>query len=79
MCTAAAAGIILLGGHPTVHVLQEDVPGAVAFAKGEVKRLLLGQCNVAELVMTGGLWRITGKQVSPVPQLTSAACPAGMA
>ena len=44
-------------------VVQEDLTGAVAFAKAEIRRLLQGQVTVAELAMTGGLWRITGKQV----------------
>ena len=37
--------------------------GAVEFAKAEIRRLVTGNVDVAELSMTGGLWRITGKQV----------------
>ena len=54
--------------------MQEDVAGAVAFAKGEIRRLLQGQVTVAELVMTGGLWRITGKQVLPWLLCTADCC-----
>ena len=48
---------------PNMPMVQEDLTGAVAFAKAEIRRLLQGQVTVAELAMTGGLWRITGKQV----------------
>ena len=30
---------------------------------GQVRRLLSGQVELSELVMTGGLWRVTGQQV----------------
>ena len=36
--------------------------GAVEFARAEIRRLVTGNVDVAELSMTGGLWRITGKQ-----------------
>jgi len=36
-------------------LLHEDIPGAVAFAESEIRRLLSGGVPLAELVMTGGL------------------------
>jgi DNA polymerase delta subunit 1 len=30
---------------------------------GEIRRLLSGQVELHELIMTGGLWRVTGQQV----------------
>lgn len=36
-------------------LLNEDIPGSVAFAEGEIKRLLMGHVSMGELVMTGGL------------------------
>lgn len=44
-------------------LMQEDIPGAVAFAEGQIRRLLTGRVSMHELVMTGGLWRVTGEQV----------------
>lgn len=29
----------------------------------QIRRLLSGQCEAWELAMTGGLWRVTGRQV----------------
>lgn len=43
--------------------LHECCRGAVAFVEGEVRRLLSGHVSLWELVMTGGLWRITGQQL----------------
>ena len=40
---------------------QESVPLAVQFVENEIRRLLEGGCELSEMVMTGGLWRITGK------------------
>lgn len=40
--------------------MQEDVAGAVQFVEKEVRRLLEGGCELSEMVMTGGLWRLTG-------------------
>lgn len=31
--------------------------------QGEVRRLLSGHAELWELVMTGGLWRVTGKEI----------------
>lgn len=39
---------------------QEDVTAAVAFVEKEVRRLLEGRVELSEMVMTGGLWRVTG-------------------
>ena len=39
---------------------QGNVPAAVEFVEQEVRRLLEGRCELSEMVMTGGLWRITG-------------------
>ncbi|KAK9810365.1 hypothetical protein WJX72_009511 [[Myrmecia] bisecta] len=44
-------------------IMQDDVKGAVEFVEGEVRRLLSGRCELWEMVMTGGLWRVTGQQV----------------
>eukprot|EP00887_Chlorella_sp_A99_P005178 scaffold1.g5178.t1 len=44
-------------------IMQGDVEAAVRFVEGEVLRLLLGRVDLGELVMTGGLWRVTGEQV----------------
>jgi hypothetical protein len=44
-------------------LMQQDVPGAVAFVEGEVSRLLSGKVEMWELAMTGGLWRVTGQQL----------------
>ncbi len=34
------------------------------FVAAEVRRLLGGRVELSELVMTGGLWRVTGEQAS---------------
>jgi len=44
-------------------LVQEDVSGAVRFVETEVRRLLEGGCELSEMVMTGGLWRLTGQQL----------------
>jgi DNA polymerase delta subunit 1 len=44
-------------------LMQRDVPGAVRFAEGQIARLLSGRVELWELVMTGGLWRVTGQQL----------------
>ncbi len=36
------------------------MPLAVQFVENEIRRLLEGGCELSEMVMTGGLWRITG-------------------
>lgn len=43
---------------------QEDIPGALEFAKRQIRRLLGGQTELWELALTGGLWRVTGQQVA---------------
>ena len=43
-------------------MLQESVPFAVQFVEDEIRRLLEGGCELSEMVMTGGLWRITGNK-----------------
>lgn len=43
------------------HLLMEDDVGkALEYAKGRIRGLLTGECWLGELVMTGGLWRVTG-------------------
>ena len=54
-------------------VLQEDVKGAEEFVKGEITRLLSGRCEAWEMVMTGGLWRVTGQQVASAAEGTAPA------
>ena len=44
-------------------LMENDVSGAVQFAESEIRRLLSGRVEMNELVMTGGLWRVTGEQV----------------
>lgn len=44
-------------------LMKDDVSGAVKFVESEVRRLLSGRVSMHELVMTGGLWRVTGEQV----------------
>lgn len=44
-------------------IMGNDVSGAVKFAETEIQRLLRGQVTIYELIMTGGLWRVTGEQV----------------
>ncbi|KAI3433870.1 hypothetical protein D9Q98_003673 [Chlorella vulgaris] len=47
-----------------VRILMEDnLRGALEFVSGEIRRLLSGQVELHELIMTGGLWRVTGQQV----------------
>ena len=53
--------------------LQEDVKGAEEFVKGEITRLLSGRCEAWEMVMTGGLWRVTGQQVASAAEGTAPA------
>ncbi|KAL6749924.1 DNA polymerase family B-domain-containing protein [Haematococcus lacustris] len=43
----------------------------------QIQRLLSGQVQLWELVMTGGLWRITGSQVAQAALEASGAAPAG--
>ncbi|KAF6253905.1 hypothetical protein COO60DRAFT_1642829 [Scenedesmus sp. NREL 46B-D3] len=46
------------------HILmQRDVAGAVKHVEGQIARLLSGRVELWELVMTGGLWRVTGQQL----------------
>jgi DNA polymerase delta subunit 1 len=47
-------------------VMQDDVDAAVEFAKAQIRRLLSGRCELWELVMTGGLWRMSGQEVERV-------------
>ena len=44
--------------------LQDDVQSAIAFAEEAIRRLLMGRQELSALVLTGGLWRVTGQQVS---------------
>lgn len=37
---------------------------AVEYAEGQIRRLLSGQVELWELPLTGGLWRVTGAQVT---------------
>jgi hypothetical protein len=43
--------------------MQRDVLGAVKFVEAQIARLLSGRVELWELVMTGGLWRVTGQQL----------------
>lgn len=44
-------------------IMMQDIQMAVHFAKSEIQRLLLEKCSLHELIMTGGLWRISGKEI----------------
>ncbi|GFH19999.1 uncharacterized protein HaLaN_17044, partial [Haematococcus lacustris] len=54
----------VLGGALRRILMDQDIPAATAFAQEQIQRLLSGQVQLWELVMTGGLWRITGSQVA---------------
>ena len=43
--------------------MQQDIHAALKFASNEIHRLLSGKVTIFELVMTGGLWRVTGEQI----------------
>lgn len=58
-------------------LMEDDVSGAVEFVKGEIRRLLSGHVEIYELVMTGGLWRVTGEQVERAAANESGAGPSG--
>ncbi|DBA67150.1 TPA: hypothetical protein ACH3X2_001471 [Trebouxia sp. C0005] len=45
-------------------IMQDDVTAASKYVEGEVRRLLAGSCEAWEMVMTGGLWRLTGQQIA---------------
>ncbi|KAL0056285.1 hypothetical protein WJX82_009537 [Trebouxia sp. C0006] len=45
-------------------IMQDDVTAASKYVEGEVRRLLGGSCEAWEMVMTGGLWRLTGQQIA---------------
>lgn len=44
--------------------MLDNVSTAVEFVKEKIKQLLSGECGIWHLIMTGGLWRVTGSQVS---------------
>ena len=44
-------------------LMQQDIHAALKFASNEIHRLLSGKVTIFELVMTGGLWRVTGEQI----------------
>jgi len=44
-------------------VMIQDTQLALRHAKSEIQRLLLGKCSLHELVMTGGLWRVSGREI----------------
>lgn len=46
-------------------IMQDNVKAAVTYVEGQIRRLLSGRVEMSELIMTGGLWRITGQQVPP--------------
>ncbi|GFH25722.1 DNA polymerase delta catalytic subunit, partial [Haematococcus lacustris] len=67
----------VLGGALRRILMDQDIPAATAFAQEQIQRLLSGQVQLWELVMTGGLWRITGSQVAQAALEASGAAPAG--
>ena len=52
-----------LGGVLARLLMRRDAASAVRFAESEISRLLSGRVELWELVMTGGLWRVTGQQL----------------
>lgn len=44
-------------------IMHQDISAALKFAKSEIYRLLSARVEVWELIMTGGLWRVTGQQI----------------
>ena len=45
-------------------LVDRDLPAAQAHAASEIHRLLSGGVDMGELVMSGGLWRVTGKDIA---------------
>ena len=45
-------------------LLERDLPAAQEHAASEIHRLLSGGVDIGELVMSGGLWRVTGKDIA---------------
>lgn len=43
--------------------MDEDVASAVSYVEEQGRRLLSGRVSIWELIMTGGLWRVSGQQV----------------
>ena len=44
-------------------LMHQDIDAALKFAEERIDRLLGGNVEVFDLVMTGGLWRVTGEQI----------------
>lgn len=59
--------------------MQRDAPGAVSYVEGQIARLLSGRVELWELVMTGGLWRVTGQQLEKAAAAASAGVAASRA
>jgi DNA polymerase delta subunit 1 len=53
-------------------LVEQDVDSAKAHACAEVRRLLTGQTDLGELVMSGGLWRITSKEIAAAAEADQA-------
>jgi hypothetical protein len=47
-------------------IVDRDVEGAVEESKTWIRRLVSGKLSMAELVMTGGLWRVDDSDISRV-------------
>lgn len=47
-------------------IVDHDVEGAVEESKTWIRRLVSGKLSMAELVMTGGLWRVDDSDISRV-------------
>jgi len=54
-------------------IMHNDVQLALEFCTKEIKRLLLGEVDLFELIMTGGLWRISGEQIDKAAAAAAAA------
>ena len=53
--------------------MRDDTAGALQFAERQIRRLLTGEVSLRELVMTGGLWRVTGQTVAAAAAAADAA------
>ncbi|GMH36104.1 hypothetical protein BSKO_03972 [Bryopsis sp. KO-2023] len=60
-----------LQGAITQILMEGDVTLATKYVKQQVKKLLTGEYGIWHLIMTGGLWRVTGSQIENAAALES--------
>ena len=61
---------------PGASAAESAARRAVEEASSCVRRLLAGQVSVHDLVMTGGLWRVTGAEIDDAAQSGASSAPA---